>query len=175
VTIPIMVYNNQYVNQVDIPVETLLQLCEFENIKAVKDCTPSLEKMERLVRLVDGDVEIINGRGELNEPYGYLMGTKGYVSIVANFCPELSVNLHHLALEKKYREFMGIKNDRIMPILDFVSTLPPSQEAATVKAVEKLLGLNNVDCLRAPFLPLGQDENSKLLTILQKTGFIGSS
>ena len=170
--IPILVYNNMYVNQVDISVPVLSEICALDHVKAIKECTPSLEKMERVVRTLGDSVEIINGRGELNEPYGYLMGTKGYVSIVANYAPELTVKLHRLALAGDYPSFMKLKNERIMPMLDFISTLPPSHEAIVIRTIEDILGISKGSYVRAPFLPLSDEYKRRLEAILRTTQFL---
>lgn len=172
VDIPIIVYNNMNVNQVDLSVKMLGKIAKLENVKAIKECTPQLEKMERLVRTVGDQVEVINGRGLLNEPYGYLMGTKGFSSIVANFAPDITVDLHQLAMAGQYAEFMNLKRKRIMPILDFISTLPFSQEAATVKAIEEILDISGKAFTRPPFLPLTPNERETLDEILHITEFL---
>ncbi|MFP3952970.1 MAG: dihydrodipicolinate synthase family protein [Candidatus Acetothermia bacterium] len=171
VDLPIMVYNNMYVNKVDLPVEILDEVTKFENIKAIKDCTPLLEKMERTIRTIEADVEVINGRGELNEPYGYLMGAKGYVSIIANYDPDLTVELHEMALEEEYKKFVDVKSKKIMPVLDFISTLPPSQEAVAIKYIEYLLGLNENYTVRTPFVSLSDGEKDDLFHILVEAGY----
>jgi 4-hydroxy-tetrahydrodipicolinate synthase len=170
--LPILVYNNMYVNQVDIDLGLLERICDLEHVVAVKECTPSLEKMERVVRSLGSDIEIINGRGELTEPYGYLMGTKGYVSIIANYAPKLTVELHRLGISGQYKEFFELKARAVMPMLDYIGQLPPSHEAIVMKKVEEMLGIISSSQVRAPYVPLNDQICSDLKDLLVKTGML---
>ena len=168
--IPILVYNNMYVNQVDIGLELLSKICELEHVAAIKECTPSFEKLEQVVRVLGDQVEVINGRGELNEPYGYLMGTRGYVSIAANYAPKLTVELHQLGLAGQYREFFELKSRTIMPMLDYIGTLPPSHEAIVIKKIEEMLGIIKSSTVRAPYVSLSDAMCREIERLLEKTG-----
>lgn len=168
--IPILVYNNMYVNQVDIDLELLTRICELEHIAAIKECTPSFEKLEQVVRLLGDKVEVINGRGELNEPYGYLMGTRGYVSIIANYAPKLTVELHRLALAGQYQEFFELKARTAMPMLDYIGKLPPSHEAIVIKKIEEMLGIIKCAAVRAPYVALSEAICADIKALLEKTG-----
>jgi len=174
VDIPIMVYNNPGVTQIDIHNDVLEMICELANVKAVKDCTRSLPKMETLVRSIGDRIEVICGRGEFHEPYGYMMGTRGFVTIVANWDPETAVMLHRLAVAGDYAAFIEMKEARISPVFDWMAQLPLCKQVSLIKHMEVRLGVSRSEVVRAPALPLSTAEKRMLESILDKMGWYPS-
>jgi len=90
----IMVYNNFFASQVDIPIETMAKLAEIPNIVALKECTPIISKFIRIITALGDKISIINGSGTAHEPACASVGAKGFVSGEANFIPKTSLEVY---------------------------------------------------------------------------------
>jgi len=121
VDIDIMLYNNPALNKVDMSEELILSLAELPNVIALKETTPNLRKFEWTMRIVGEKISVFNGFGERIEPSSYIMGEGGFVSVIANFIPEVPVRIRRACLEGNFSEAERV-HDLIVPLFDLVSS-----------------------------------------------------
>ncbi|MGC8869826.1 MAG: dihydrodipicolinate synthase family protein [Brevinematia bacterium] len=77
----IMVYNNWFASQLDIPVDLMAKLVdEVPNIVALKDNCNIISKLAQMIEALGDRISIVNGSGEPHEPYAALMGARGFVT-----------------------------------------------------------------------------------------------
>jgi 4-hydroxy-tetrahydrodipicolinate synthase len=136
----IVIYNRCLSNVVDLPIPTLKKLAEMDRVVALKDGTPSLSKFDRTVKELVGKISCINGWGEVYEPYTLLMGTDGFLSVVANFIPHLSIELYSLARNGNYVEAERI-HKLLVPLLDILFSGTYGQFIELTKYAMETLGL----------------------------------
>ena len=117
VPIGIVVYNRCLSNVVDLPIPTLKKLAEMERVIGLKDGTPSFSKFDRTIKELSGKISCINGWGEVYEPYTLLMGSDGFLSVIANFLPRVSLRLFSLARAGNYPGAEGL-HGLLVPLLD---------------------------------------------------------
>ena len=108
-SLPILLYNNIPATQVDMPLELLSELAEYEKVVGLKECTPNFVKFERVYKRLHEKIVVINGNGEFWEPYAALLGCKGFVSGLANFAPKTSISILHARNEGNYEKVFKVK------------------------------------------------------------------
>lgn len=164
----IMVYNNWFASQVDIPVETMSKLAELPNIVALKENTPYIEKFDKMVEVLGDRIAIVDGFGERHEPYISLMGAKGFVAGVANFIPKTMLEIYKAEKEGEYGKARDIHR-KITPLLDFIFGGKSSADyIARTKAAMELVGIP-AGPPRPPLIPLDEDSKEELKKLLVET------
>lgn len=164
----IMVYNNWFASQFDIPVRTMAKLVEeVPNIVALKENTPFIAKFAEMVRVLGDRIAIINGAGEPHEPYAALMSAKGFVSGIACIIPRTCLSIYRAEAAKDYEGAKRIV-DRIAPLIDFFTRGDHEADyILRIKAVMNSLGLPG-GSPRLPFTPVSEEVRVKGAEILSK-------
>lgn len=116
----IMVYNNWFASQLDIPIETLIKLVnEVPTIVALKDNTPYIEKFSETTRILGNKISILNGSGEPHEPYTAQMGARGFVSGEACLIPKTCLRIYEEEEKGNYKKAQKILEEA-SPLLNFL-------------------------------------------------------
>jgi len=149
----IMVYNNWFASQLDIPVETMVKLVnEIPNVIALKDNTPYITKMAQMVQAVGDKISVIDGAGEPQEPYAALIGTRGFVTGEACVIPQTCLSIYNAEVDKDYEKAKNILK-KAAPLLDFFfSGSHGAEYIIRIKALMDLIGLKG-GIPRLPLLP----------------------
>jgi dihydrodipicolinate synthase/N-acetylneuraminate lyase len=158
--IGVFLYNKPSITQIDMSRELLQSLAKLENVVALKDCTSDLHKLEWTIRVIGQKISVFNGLSEGMEPYGYIMGASGFVSIIGNFIPKVSVKLRQACLDSNFQEAQRI-HKLIMPIVDFMSASKERQPLSVVKQGVDFIGFD-VGKPRPPLAPLNINEKKIL-------------
>lgn len=124
VKLPILVYNNPSVTQIDIPVDLMKRMTKLDNIAGLKECTPNGIKFEQMARNLGDEIAIMNGNMENFEPFAAMMGTRGFVSGIVNFAPKTSVSLAKALREEDYATAKEIQQ-KLMPFFDLYFGMSP--------------------------------------------------
>ncbi len=165
----IMLYNNVEVTGVDIPIWVLESLVEDSKVVGIKECTPIFTKMERDVRLVGDKITVVNGHGEFLEPFAALAGTGGFISSIANFAPQLTVEMWNARSSGDYKKAKAIR-DRLTPYMDLASEASASggepKVLALLKRATDLVGSHGGPG-RLPICPLTNEEEKSLCNALE--------
>lgn len=162
----IVIYNRCLSNVVDLPTETMRKLVEIENIVALKDGTSSFSKFDKTIKALSGKISCINGWGELYEPYTLLMGSDGFLSIIANFIPQVSLDLFLLTQSGRYIEAEKIHR-QLMPLFDILFSGTYGQFISLVKYAMDGIGLNGGP-VRDPLPRAGKEQETSINELLKK-------
>lgn len=164
----IMVYNNWFASQVDIPVETMVKLVkEVPQIVAIKDNSIVLSKLARMVKTLGDRITVLNGSGEPHEPYAALMGAKGYVTAEACLIPRTCVDIYKAELKGDYKKALDIL-DKASTLLDFLLGGENGTDyLVRIKAGMNLVGLPG-GITRLPIPPADDNIKGQLRKILDK-------
>lgn len=149
----IMVYNNWFASQLDIPLETLAKLVnEVPQIVALKDNTPYIEKFRKTVEVLGDKITILNGAGEPHEPYTAQMGARGFVTGEACIIPQTCVKVYQAEKKGDYEEAKRVLKEA-SPMLDFLlGGEHGASYIARIKASLNIVGLPG-GIPRLPLLP----------------------
>ena len=132
--IPIIVYNVPSRTGTDIDVDTIGKVAELDNIIAIKEANPDLDKvsqiMKKLKSLGNNDFSVISGNDNLTLPM-ISLGAKGVISVLANVDPARMSALVRNALEGDYNEAQRIHYELydLMKVLFIESNPVPAKTA----------------------------------------------
>ena len=174
IELPILLYNNIPATQVDLPIDLLTELVEYDNVIGIKECTPNFMKLERVYHKVIDKVQLINGNGEFWEPYAALMGCDGFVSGLANFAPQIPISIYQANLKKEYDKVFAIRK-KLQPYSDYFFSITGkygmSVEPELLKVAATFAG-SNVGPSKLPVTPLNAEERKELEQVLADCGLI---
>jgi 4-hydroxy-tetrahydrodipicolinate synthase len=168
--LPIMVYNNPDIVGLDVPLPDLARLCEIEHVVGIKECTWSMDKLRVVAANLGDRLLIVNGNGELQEPFGYLSGTVGFVSAIANFAPRLSLAVHEAGIVGDTEHGMELYHASRAwnQLLTEIATRDGAGQAiSVVKASMEVLGWPGM-APRLPLYPLAEADRARLRAVLDE-------
>ena len=173
IDIGIMIYNNWFVTQTDISVQTLEKLAQIPNIIAIKENSPALEKVEEVYYRLGDKINVISGNGDLHEPYLGYLGLPGFVSAFASFMPEKLLEIYRLTKKGEYNKARDAHR-KLMPLWDFyksddVSKYDSAKFIIYLKEIMNYLGLP-AGPVRLPLVSLTIEEREKAITVLKQLG-----
>jgi len=168
--IPIIAYNVPSRTGVDLAVDTIVDVAKLDNVVAIKEANPDLNKLASLFNQLNNndlnDFTVLSGNDSLTLPM-MAQGARGVISVVANVLPDKMSEMVNLALEGKYEQSRELSNYlfELMDVL-FIEASP-----APTKRTLNLMGMD-VGGLRMPINPIS-DKNDKILQeILKKYDLI---
>lgn len=120
VDIGVLVYNNPFATQVDIPIEVLRRIvAENDNIVGIKETTRELRKMAAVHRELGDRMAVLNGLCEWNEPSARVAGIPMFVSMLATAVPEFVVELEDALRREAFTDVARIRR-QLLPLAAFV-------------------------------------------------------
>ncbi len=162
--IPLIVYNVPSRTGTDIDVDTIAKVAELDNIIAIKEANPNLDKVSQIMKKlesVDNEFRIISGNDNLTLPM-ISLGAKGVISVLANVDPARMSKLVQSALNGNYNEAMHIHYELydLMKVLFIESNPVPAKTALTL--MNRPAGH-----VRMPLGTLKEENKNKLQKVLQ--------
>lgn len=140
IDIGVIIYNNHWASQVDIPVGTIDRILENKNVIGLKESTHSIFKAAQIHRRFKSRLNIFNGLGEAYEPMYTHLGSRGFTSILGNVVPQTAAKLHHLLENHLFEEARRLA-ERITPLSDCMDALSGGQYIAALKYGLHRLGI----------------------------------
>ncbi len=169
--VPIIVYNVPSRTGTDIDVESIGQIAGIDNIVAIKEANPDMDKVSMIYRkLLDLGLEdefnILSGNDDLTLPM-ISMGAKGVISVVANVDPARMSQMVNQALEGDFHSAAKTHYElyELMKALFVESNPVPSKECLN------LMG-RPAGHVRMPLAPLKQENKLKLAKVLKDLSLI---
>lgn len=163
--IPIIVYNVPSRTGTDIDPETITAVAGLDNVVAIKEANPDLDKMSKTRKtLIEADLEdefsILSGNDDLTVPMMSL-GAKGVISVVANVDPFRMSQMVNNCLDGSYEKAMDLHYElyNLMKVLFIESNPVPTKVAL------KMLGRPSGD-IRLPLAPLKDENRLKVKQVL---------
>lgn len=156
VNIPIIVYNVPGRTGLNITPNTLLKLCDFKNIVAIKEASGDLSQIAAMKALCRDRIDIYSGNDDQTIPILSLGGI-GVISVAADLYPKTIHDMCELYLSGNHKEALKIQLD----MLDAMNTLFIETNPIPIKTAMNLKGMD-VGNLR---LPLCEMEENNLKTL----------
>jgi len=167
-----IVYNNYFATQLDIPLSIIEKLTQSEKIVGFKEITCNYEKIHRLTEITEGRIVILNGTSERNEPYASFMGTKGFFTSLPNYAPKFSLQMWQLVSKANYEEAKKL-HFKLMPLFRLISFGARALRGNNyVKEAMKMRGIISSSSVRPPLLSINEEERQKLRNELKKLGLL---
>ena len=165
-TLPVIVYNVPSRTGLNIGPEALAEICQHENVIAVKEANSDVAQAMEKLRLCGDKVDFYCGNDDLILPT-IACGFKGVISVLSNVLPAETSRMTKLALEGKNAEAAEIQ----LKQLPFVNALFSETSPIPVKAAMAKLGMCE-DELRLPLVPMQEAPRQKMYAIMRQLGLI---
>jgi 4-hydroxy-tetrahydrodipicolinate synthase len=169
--IPIIVYNVPSRTGTDIDVETVGKVAQLENVVAIKEANPDLDKVSKIIKKIREIEErdkfvVLSGNDDLTLPM-MVLGARGVISVVANIDPARMSQMVNHALERDFDAGVEAHYELydLMKVL-FVETNP-----VPAKTAMNLMGRPSGH-VRMPLAPLKNENEEKLKNVLRNLDLI---
>jgi 4-hydroxy-tetrahydrodipicolinate synthase len=164
--VPVMLYDVPGRTGTQIALETYEQAMRLESVVAVKD---AVGDFARGVRLIEMGYAVYSGDDVAN--LGWLAhGGSGFVSVVGHAAGDQLAAMAAAFLAGDHAGALHIFT-RLLPAIDAVMGVP-NYGATTAKAALQLLGVLDNRNVRAPLVPLDDDEMAALRAGLEVSGLL---
>ncbi len=153
---PIVVYNVPSRTGMNIPPSALAELCELDNIVAVKEASGDMSQIIKIKSLCKDKLDIYSGNDDQIVPI-MAMGGIGVISVLANVIPKDVHNICEYYLNGNVKDALDLQL-KTLPLTNalFVETNP-----IPVKTALNLMGME-VGSLRLPLVDM-EEKNLKTL------------
>ncbi len=165
-TLPVIVYNVPSRTGLNIGPEALAQICEHENVIAVKEASPDVSQAMEKMRLCGDEVDFYCGNDDLIVPT-ISVGFKGVISVLSNILPAETSRMANLALAGNCREAAEIQ----LKLLPFINALFSETSPIPIKAAMAKIGMIEEE-LRLPLVPMTNGPREKMYAIMRGLGMI---
>ncbi|ERI89589.1 dihydrodipicolinate synthase [Clostridiales bacterium oral taxon 876 str. F0540] len=166
VNIPIILYNVPSRTGMNIEPKTLLALCEFKNIVAIKEASGNISQIAKMKALCGDRIDIYSGNDD--QTIAILsVGGIGVISVLANVIPKDMHNMCKLYFEGNHDEALKLQlNSLALNDALFIETNP-----IPVKTAMNLMNMN-VGNLRLPLCDMNEGNLEVLKRELKAYGLI---
>lgn len=169
--IPIIVYNVPSRTGTDIDVETIGKVAELDNIAAIKEANPDLDKVSQIIKKIDeigktNEFAVLSGNDDLTLPM-IALGAKGVISVVANVDPARMSQLVNYALEGDFEA----ASEAHYELYDLMKVLFIETNPVPAKTALNMMGRPSGD-VRMPLAPLNDENKAKLKEVLENLDLI---
>ncbi|TLX99084.1 MAG: dihydrodipicolinate synthase family protein, partial [Thaumarchaeota archaeon] len=176
VDIDMVLYNVPGLTKVNLTGALLSKILDrAENIVAIKDATKDLTQLADTIRTIGKRVPVIAGAEEISY-FGLLAGSPGATSAMANFAPNLVVDMYRAIKKNDIPTASSIFFEKILLFrhLDVAAVLQgfPIQ-IVYVKEVMNLLGMHG-GSVRPPLTQLTHEKKEELKRVLEVIGKSGT-
>lgn len=162
--IPIIAYNVPSRTGTDIDVETIGKVAQLDNIVALKEANPDLDKVSQIIQKMDqlgvNDFLVLSGNDNLTLPM-ISQGCKGVISVVGNVDPARMSEMVKKALEG---DFQGAQ-DLHYELYDLMKVLFVESNPVPAKTALNMMG-RPAGHVRMPLAPLKTESQDKLKKVL---------
>jgi 4-hydroxy-tetrahydrodipicolinate synthase len=166
--IPIMIYNNPAVANVDLKPPLVARLAQIDNCRYIKESTLEVTRVRDIMRLSDGRMSVFGGIMGFES---FVEGAVGWAAVPSNGAPGAMARLYDLVMAGDIAQARAL-SFRYLPVIDFVAG---QAYVAGTKAMLANMGLP-VGAPRPPRLPLGADGFAAAKRLVAELGLrIGNS
>ncbi len=169
--IPIVVYNVPSRTGTDIDVDTIGKVAQLDNVVAIKEANPDIDKVSKIIKKVDeiGESDkfiVLSGNDDLTLPM-IAIGAKGVISVVGNVDPARMSQMVNYALAGDF-EFAAKAHYELYDLMKvlFIETNP-----VPAKTALNMMG-RPAGHVRMPLAPLKEESKAKLKEVLENLNLI---
>lgn len=160
--IPIMVYNNPAVTNIDLRPPLVARIAEIDNCRYIKESTLEVTRVRDILRLSKGRMQVFGG---IMGYESFAEGAVGWAAVPSNGAPAEMARIYDLVAAGRFVEAREIAF-RHFPMIDFVAG---QSYVAGTKALLAAMGMP-VGGPRPPRLPLGADGHAAARRIVAELG-----
>ena len=158
VDIPLILYNVPSRTGVNIPLSVYDKLANHKNIVAVKEASPSVADLARLIEKCGTRLDIYSGNDDLLLP-ALSLGGKGIISVISNILPKDVVDICKLYFEGNVKDAAALQ----MKMLPLINAIFSEVNPIPIKALLSFKGFCEEE-YRLPLCPMNKEKKESLLT-----------
>ena len=162
--VPVFVYNNPYLTNLDLSIESIVSLAGEPNIVGLKETNQDCNRWTDLFAQLKGkdDFSLFFGT-ELLIPQCLMMGADGVIGGAHNIAPRIAVDLYEAVAAKDYGTAFSLSDDlkKVCSIFQF------GDMWGGFEAALQLLGICEKTTL-APYAACGHEDKKRVRDILQE-------
>lgn len=158
--IPVMVYNNPAVTNIDLLPELVARIAQIDNCRYIKESTLDVTRVRDIMQLTDGRMQVFGG---VMGYESYAEGAVGWAAVPANGAPGEFARMYELVQAGNYTAARDIAF-RHTPLIRFVAG---QAYVAGTKALLTAMGLPVGDP-RPPRLPLNEAGQTRARQIAEQ-------
>jgi 4-hydroxy-tetrahydrodipicolinate synthase len=166
VSIPIILYNIPPRTNVNIAIDTFVELSKHKNIVAVKEAGGSISYVAEIIAACGENLDVYSGNDDQIVPIMSL-GGKGVISVLSNIMPKETHIMTKLCLENNFHEAAKMQ----IELLKLINNLFIDVNPIPVKEAMNLMGMNVGEC-RLPLIRMEQKKIDALAESMKKAGLI---
>lgn len=163
---PIIIYNVPSRTGMNILPKTLKQLCELDNIMAIKEASGNISQIAQIKALCGDNLDIYSGNDDQIIPI-LALGGIGVISVVANIIPKDIHDICELFLSGRTKEALQLQ----LASLALTNALFIETNPIPVKTAMNILGMN-VGNLRLPLCDMSEGNLELLKNELKNYGLL---
>jgi 4-hydroxy-tetrahydrodipicolinate synthase len=164
--LPIILYNVPTRTACDLLTDTVVRLCEFDNVVGIKDATGNLVRGSELIAKVGNRLTVLSGDDGTAFPL-YACGSRGVISVVSNVAPREMADMWDAVKAGQWDKAKAIHYKlRVLNQMLFAEPSP-----APTKAALSLLNRCSVDC-RLPLVNATDKLVAELKTEMRAAGLL---
>ena len=167
VDIDVMVYNNPGSAAVDICPETMARIVKLPNMAYLKESTGDMVRMTRMVDDFGRDIITLCGC-ECLAFESFVMGAKGWISVLSNIAPKMCVQLYDLVTQKQDLQKARSLYKTLIPMLRHIEESGELWQVTKYALMKQGFG-NGV--LRSPRLPISAEAKAIVDNLMLKSKF----
>ena len=168
--VPIIAYNVPSRTGVDLSVDTIVNLAKLDNIVAIKEANPDLNRLANLFsELKKENIDnftVLSGNDSLTLPM-IAQGARGLISVIANVLPTQTSEMVNSALNGDFDKAKDLSDD----LFDIMDVMFIEASPAPAKRALNLMGIP-VGGLRMPIDSISEKNDAVLQDIMKRYGLI---
>lgn len=161
-SIPIILYNMPGNSGINLPAKLVAELSMHPNIIGVKDSGGNIVQIAEIINMTSNQFAVFAGSASFLYP-SLALGAKGGTLALANVLPNECAKVHELVEAGRHIEARDLQ----LQLLDINHAVTARWGVAGLKAALDILGLYGGEP-RKPMVPLGNEERTLLMNILEK-------
>lgn len=159
--LPIMVYNNPVDYGIEVTVDMMEQLLEYNNIQAIKESTRDTANITRMINRFGDRLSVFTGVDTI-ACESLMLGASGWVAGLVCAFPRETVAIYNLVKAGRFEDARRI-NRWFLPLLELDIN---SKLVQNIKLAEVATGIGT-EPVREPRLKLVGDERKRVLAVIE--------
>ena len=166
INIPMILYNIPGRTNLNIAIDTFVELAKHPNIVAVKEAGGNINYFAKIIEACGDSLDVYSGDDGMTVPV-MSIGGKGVISVLSNIMPKETHNLCQLCFNN---DFATAGKEQIR-LLDLMNSLFIDVNPIPVKEALNIMGMQAGPC-RMPLVPMSDKARETLKASMKKINLI---
>lgn len=166
INIPVVLYNIPSRTNINIAIETFVELAKHPNIVAVKEAGGNINYFAKIIEACGDSLDVYSGDDGMTVPV-MAIGGKGVISVLSNIMPKETHNLCQLCINN---DFAAAGKEQIR-LLDIMNNLFIDVNPIPVKEALNIMGMQAGPC-RMPLVPMSDKARDILMASMKKMNLV---